>query len=108
MAFRVGQKVVCVDDSRGTKYMPAGFGPSRSSNLHGLTRGRVYTIRDLDTEEGILVCRVEEIIRPVESYYGKEAWFAQGRFRPVAEKKTDIGFAHEILRKASKRETQPA
>lgn len=30
--------------------------------------------------------------------------WGQERFRPIVEKKTDISFAHEILRKATKKE----
>jgi hypothetical protein len=80
--FRVGQKVVCVNDGvMGLRGAPA------------LVRGQIY-----------------EITHMYHSYTGNHlvlnlagveiAWDAR-RFRPV----TDIGFAHEILRKVTKRDT---
>jgi hypothetical protein len=81
--FRVGQKVVCVDDT-GT------FGIC--------VKGRIYTVTRVMfgfTEQGVLLAE----IAPPPEYPG----FASRRFRPAVDRKTDIGFAHEILRKASKR-----
>lgn len=96
MTFRVGMKVVCVDDVTHTKYIPAGFGCSDLS-LHGLTCGRVYTVRSLGVFHGVPTCRVEEITRPIESLFGEEAWFASARFRPTVERKTDISCFTKLL-----------
>ncbi len=86
MAFRVGQKVVCVDDA------PRGY----KSAL--VRKGGIYTIVGLpmapDGEPGVLLAEVD-----ADAPYG----FWQYRFRPLTERKTDISFAHEILRKATKR-----
>ena len=88
MTFRVGQKVVCVDDS--------------PSFLNGkpcpLRKRSVYEIRDMyrTPDDEVLHLQVA----------GFNPHFHHRRFRPIVDKKTDIGFAHEILRKASRtRET---
>ncbi len=51
--------------------------------------------------------RLEEIVNPSDAVWlddpPAEAAFRKRRFRPIVERKTDISFAHEILRKATKR-----
>jgi hypothetical protein len=87
MTFRVGQKVVCVNDTPPTNGRPLQ-----------VKKGEVYTVaRSFDWfgEEGLLF----DEIAPGAGV-GWHAW----RFRPV----TDISFAHEILRKASKPARGPA
>lgn len=78
MAFRVGQRVVCVDAR-------PGFGSGFPVNL---------------------ILRAEYIIASVQDNgdvsVGESVWYAPRRFRPIVDRKTDIGFAHEILRKVSK------
>lgn len=83
--FRVGMKVVCVDDGRYP-------GQWHDPNLDGLTKGRVYTIRQvglvcwLDGSEGV---RLQEIFRdPVDE---DMPYFAR-RFRPVTSPKQEVSF----------------
>jgi hypothetical protein len=89
--FHVGQKVVCVND----EYQDIRCGDTP------VKRGAIYTVRkcfDFFGESGVLV---EEICNP------KDRGYHGFRFRPVVERKTDIGFAHEILRKVTKKKTAP-
>lgn len=96
MAFRIGQKVVCVDakGSDGIWY------PGEE-----IEEGKVYTIHSVLTHptKGNPLVRLQELKRVPECM---EVWGHDGygayRFRPAVERKTDISFAHEILRKASK------
>ena len=99
MGFRPGQRVVCIDDVSHGQYMPPGWTSVRHV-LNGLTKGRIYTIREVDELSGVLVCRLEEIVRPWDEDWEFESPFAQARFRPVKEVDTDISFAHEILNTA--------
>lgn len=91
--FYVGQKVVCVDAAcafsdwtrewliKGQTYTIAGLAPSPKGRNYP---GSLYTVRLTEAPD-------------------KPNGFAEARFRPIQERKTDIGFAHEILRKATKR-----
>lgn len=95
MAFYPGQKVVCVDD--------AGMDRILLCLVSALpVKGRVYTVRGIvpptpfDDGYGLLL---DEITGNIHPGSGFEFSFRVERFRPV----TDIGFAHEILRKATKR-----
>ncbi len=97
MAFRVGQEVVCVDDAQHGQYMPEGavFGPG----LDGLTRGQIYTVREVFTCDfpdwrGVQI-RVNEIVRKTHTTYGLEIPFAAARFRPIV--KTDISIFTAML-----------
>jgi hypothetical protein len=97
MTFRVGQKVVCVDAAprRGRRWVYDD--PP--------VEGRVYTIEgiiDFEGEPNLIL--IEQKRDPRSDYEGYRAC----RFRPVVERKTDISFAHEILRKASKPARAPA
>lgn len=81
MTFRVGQKVVCVDDS-----------PDRFGRELGVVRGEIYTIRavlERQGWQGVLLVEVDP---------GSAAGWYASRFRPVVERKTDISVFHEILR----------
>lgn len=91
--FRVGQKVVCIDSPTSDVRPPWREFPRK---------GAVYTVRGdrPHFEPSILL---EEIISDV-GWDGYEAGFAARRFRPIVERKTDIGFAHEILRKVSRKQ----
>jgi hypothetical protein len=81
MTFRVGQKVVCVDDE--AQPCNRGYTP--------VVKGDIYTIRDAFDWFGLDGIRLEEIKNPHDRGYQAR------RFRPVVERKTDISFAHEIL-----------
>jgi hypothetical protein len=90
MTFRIGQKVVCVDES----------GAKRGGSL-GLRKGAIYTIVSVgEFWDGIGVDLAE---LPAPMIHGHHQAYNAARFRPIVEHKTDIGFAHEILCKASKR-----
>lgn len=91
MAFRIGQKVVCVNDT-----------PARISGIpNGLVKGTVYTVvatgltNPIDPQK--LPCiQVLELPSPHPLDRGYQILWAH-RFRPVVERKTDTGMA--ILRK---------
>lgn len=97
MTFRIGQKVIAVYD--GNSITPCV--------QKRLTVGAIYTIRDVDSRllaiHGQPTVRVDEVINVIEN-----GWWEPGYqlkvFRPVVDKQTDISFAHEILRKATKKE----
>lgn len=78
--FRVGQKVVCVDDSNSDGYSTR------------IVRGEVYEIAGLNVIYDTTYIR---IYRDVSD----NGWRAS-RFRPVV----DIGWAHEIVARVLKRD----
>lgn len=80
MSFHAGQKVVCVDDSNGGADSPLGAG-----FFHGLRIGEVYTITHINARGNLSLA---EISQP--------GW-AQCRFRPAVERKTDISIFTEML-----------
>jgi hypothetical protein len=86
MTFRVGQKVVCVNDN----------GRSLRPSWEILpVRGETYTIRCI---EGRAV-RLAEIINdpfPYSEGLG-ELKFLASRFRPIVERKTDISIFTKML-----------
>jgi len=100
--FRVGQKVVCVDASkRGTL-------GSVNYDRPQLTKGAVYTIRELDGCDGYHAVRLVEIVEPILDIWidrgpSEPAWYS-GRFRPIVERKTDISIFKAMLTPAGKKE----
>lgn len=93
--FRVGQKV--------TQIAPHTWGSS-----YGETHpqfGAVYTIRAINSHRDDTYLHFFEIKNPIHSYsdgtFEMDYWAK--KFRPIVERKTSISFAHEILRKASRR-----
>lgn len=97
MTFRVGQRVVCVNSTRA-----GGYGDEVYP-----VEGRVYTVRGflpLPCDHGPRIW-LEEIKNKKRDYFEGlyEKAFGAERFRPIVERKTDIGFAHEILRKATRK-----
>lgn len=92
MAFRVGQKVVCVDDVfRDASWLHVKNMP---------VAGSIYTIRGFQTEkyfDGILL---EEVINDAITWNAvgfREMSFPARRFRPVQERKTDISIFKKML-----------
>lgn len=65
MAFRVGQKVVCVD----AKY--------RGAPLHGIKKGKIYTIAGKNSHDGVTLVELSPGIY--------DGWYAD-RFHPLIEK----------------------
>jgi hypothetical protein len=87
--FRVGQKVVCVDNTT-----PNATGRIPNPDLK---KGEIYTIAGVyNGWTGPGVTLVE--LKAREPHIGFHAF----RFRPIVERKTDISVFHEILRKATK------
>lgn len=93
--FRVGQKVVCIHNTP-PKHIRGPY--ERYPVL-----GAVYTVSKVglfhENDPDRLPCiLVDEIDRP------ENAPLWAHRFRPLIERKTDISFAHEILRKVTKQD----
>lgn len=102
--FRVGQKVVCVWRKPNMKW--PGTLPT--------VVGAIYTVRGIEWisapySEGHPGLYLEELRNEVrmttEGMW--EPSYRASKFRPVVERSTDITFAHEILRKATKRQRAP-
>lgn len=94
MAFYVGQKVVCVDDS-----------PARSGSLRRVILNAIYTVDGIDpeTKTGIYLLEIpNDPIPPGVAWKFPIGW-SRDRFRPLTEKKTDTGMA--MLREILDRET---
>lgn len=99
--FRVGQKVVCVDAANP----PSGILSRRGLPDVTLVKGNIYTVTGVGLRHpydltGFPCITVAE--EPDPHFYWAH------RFRPLVERKTDIGFAHEILRKVSRKQTERA
>ena len=87
MAFHVGQKVVCVDDSVG-----------QLTRQRELVKGSIYTVRSLPPWSNGLY--LQEIVLPKADFgawEGHEISFFSTRFRPIVERKTDISALTAIL-----------
>jgi hypothetical protein len=98
MTFRVGQKVTMLRPWRPF------FNPY--PDVVFTEFGEVYTVRDIievtGKGTGILVCEIRNQPHLYKARGILEQPFPADNFRPIVE--TDIGFAHEILRKVTKRE----
>lgn len=97
MTFHVGQKVVCIKaGSPGSEAAWTSVG-ARYVRLNG-----IYTIRAINVwGDGAKLRFVELDNRHLEGVYSEiEPGFRATHFRPIVDRKTDISFAHEILRKA--------
>jgi hypothetical protein len=98
MAFRVGQKVVCVNDEYNH--------PNWSNIPNRPVAASIYTVRQIifgwyDDDREHAAILLDEIKNPVEQWYGEvnpsECPFAAFRFRPVVERKTDISIFTKML-----------
>ncbi len=89
MTFRVGQKVVCVDDGGSVGTWVGG---------EDIYKGAVYTIHSTFSFEGDKFVRLFEVKR---SRQCTEKWGHDGygahRFRPIVERKTDISIFKRML-----------
>lgn len=97
MSFRVGEKVVCVN-----AWLPFSAKVFRAIfRVPWLLReGEIYTIMRMNVVNGD---RCVELVEVKNSKY-LDYCFLSSRFRPLVERATDIGFAHEILRKATRKQ----
>jgi hypothetical protein len=80
MTFRVGQKVVCVDDT------PPSLGRALL-----IKKGAIYTVTDSFEwlgQEGLLFAEIDP-----KGGVGWHAW----RFRPIVSRKTDISALKALL-----------
>lgn len=96
----VGQRVVCIDDTCYNE-MPIMYDEYYIGGLDGLKVGEQYTIRWVGMWQGIyvepMVCvRLLEIVRNSMPMYGETPYQAR-RFKPLEEKKTDIGIFTKLL-----------
>lgn len=97
-SWYVGQKVVCIKRGRWVCQEFLDQFP---------VYGQVLTIRSvrLCDECGVIGLRFAEVLNSEmlrADGTRDEPDFAAYRFRPVIARKTDIGFAHEILRRAQR------
>ena len=97
--FHVGQKVVCIDDLERDEMIP---GVSFIGDLDGLRKGSVYTIRSVFFSPvfGEPLVRLNEIQRLPLCRIGGfkfEGGYDPSRFRPVAERRTDISIFRAML-----------
>lgn len=94
--IRAGQKVVCVDASL----------PVLSHVIRWIFRMRwPLTEGTIYTAQRIAVVHSENVIELVEvnNMAFLDRCFRLSRFRPVVTRETNIGFAHEILKKVGGR-----
>ncbi len=101
MTFWIGQKVVCVDARlpRLARTLRWIFGMGWP-----LIEGEIYTVEHLAFVGNLPVV----ILAEVKNTPLLDGAFWRRRFRPVAERKTDISAFHEILRKTSRKDLVPA
>ena len=88
--FRVGQLVVCVDDSL--------LGDCLTTKV---VRGAVYTIRAFETHHGIAGVLLCEIVN-LKSPYGGEYGYLARRFRPIVDSRLDV-FREMLVRPPTER-----
>lgn len=87
MNFRVGQKVVCVDDE------PPRFPKDTPDHL---VLNAIYTVIGIDPENGTGVYLKETRHLVPRGSRSPRGW-APRRFRPVVERKTDISIFTKML-----------
>jgi hypothetical protein len=112
MAFRVGQKVVCVDDG-GTN---AGIIVRRrdgkiapfDGTLHGLRKGQIYTVSGFDPPSYPEFCQEQEIIlSEINRGCPITRGFRSSRFRPVQSTDTGMAILEQIRRDVSNKTALP-
>ena len=85
MAFRVGQKIVCVDDT---------YNEHQAHYVSAWIKcGDIYTVRAIlppDFCSPLPGVALEEIIGQPHPIWDEECGWRSARFRPVVERKTDI------------------
>jgi hypothetical protein len=84
MNFKVGQKVVCVDD------IPIGL------PLHGLTKGEIYTISFIWSD--LSAVKVVEIKMPIRDFFW--SW----RFKPIVSQNKGMEIFRKLLQTKDEKE----
>lgn len=102
MTFRVGQKVVCVDDDKRMSWRPKGwFERLRGFRKigHNLNKGDVYTVLAIgDVLDNITKQRVQTLFVDQAWNFGhRDLGFPSFQFRPIVERKTDIAIFTKML-----------
>lgn len=101
--FRVGQKVVCINDEWNAFH--AGIAISMGVRLP--IAGQVYTLRGIEVRGERTDLYLAEIVNPVIEYADvgfAEQGFHYLRFRPVVERGTEKGMSilRDLLNKTGK------
>ncbi len=92
MSFRVGQKVVCIDDKPNGLHKSWGDSP--------IYKGQIYVIRDIEIGFRHPFAGVEDCVRLEgidRTYYGVDWPYRKSRFRPLVETKTSIEVFNRML-----------
>ena len=85
--FRVGQKVVCIDDD---------WGPAPEVQ-HWPKKGDVYTVRSIAVgRSNKIFIRLHEVVNPKTDEHHEAEFWAEC-FRPAVERKTDISVFQRLL-----------
>lgn len=99
--FRVGQKVVLVDDSPINFKGCAARADGRKAGVQYPTVGSVYTVRKAYVASngmvGILLAEIDNHAACLRLGLSDEIGFPAIRFRPVVERKTDISIFKAML-----------
>lgn len=83
---KIGARVICINVDIGLIHHLYPEVKSWEGTLNGLTKGKIYTIRNVYTgKKEELLINLYEIIRPVEKE-GIETGFYIHRFRPLVTK----------------------
>lgn len=100
LEWKVGDPVVCVDDAAHARYTSWALS---DTSFDGLTAGRVYTIRKIDVDYGVVNVWLNEIVRPRRgrTWAGEvpeECGYDPRRFRKVQPRNTDISIFTAIAK----------
>ena len=87
--FHVGMRVVCVNDD--PSLVRAFYSGNLNGEMHGLQKGKVYTIRRIGVDElsGSPTVWLFEITRPTRFKRSVEPGYYALRFRPAHENRMD-------------------
>lgn len=98
MGFRVGMKVICVDDDwYGPHDLPL---PMLEFVKNLPVKGNVYRVRSINSDDPVAFILLAEIINPLPPEPHDEVHFNSEYFRPVVE--TSIAIFEEMLTPSSR------
>lgn len=92
--FKIGQEIVCVDDTLNPK-------AKKHPNLKWIKKGKHYTIRDIYeslTHPGIIAILLEEIVNSVY-VFNREIGYNSDRFKPIDMIEESVEWSESILEK---------